>query len=54
VKTTQVVVGFQKPVDTRTLIKWLEQLYGEGTVTVGNGVANNGIPTGWIVVNNER
>lgn len=53
-KTTQVVVGFQKPVDTKTLIKLLEELYGKNTVTIGNGVANNGIPTGWIVVNNER
>lgn len=53
-KTTQVVVGFQKPIDTKTLVKMLEELYGKGSVTVGHGMAVNGIPNDWIVVSNER
>jgi hypothetical protein len=53
-KTRQVVLGFQKPVDTRVLVQILEQLYGKGSVVIGHGSAVNGIPNDWIVVNNER
>lgn len=53
-KTRQVVVGFQKPVDVKTLTKMLEEVFGKGTVTIGHGLAVNGIPNDWIVVNNER
>ena len=53
-KTRQIVVGFQKPVDVNKLVKMLEEMYGKGTVTVGHGIAVNGIPNDWIVVNNER
>lgn len=53
-KTRQVVVGFQKPVDTKTLVRMLEEVFGKGTVVLGHGQAVNGIPNDWIVVNNER
>lgn len=53
-KTRQVVVGFQKPVDVKVLVKMLEELYGKDTVTIGHGIAINGIPNDWIVVTNER
>lgn len=53
-RTRQVVLGFQKPVDTRVLVQVLQQLYGKDSVTVGHGSAINGIPNDWIVVNNER
>ncbi len=53
-KTRQVVVGFQKPVDVKALIKLLESAYGKGSVTVGQGQAMNGIPSGWLVVQNDQ
>jgi hypothetical protein len=54
VKTSQVVLGFQNPVDVKMLVKILQEVFGEGTTTVGQGQAVNGIPNGWIVVHNER
>lgn len=53
-KTRQVVLGFQKPVDTKTLVKVLEAAFGKDSVTVGKGQAVNGIPNDWMVVHNER
>lgn len=53
-KTRQVVVGFQKPVDVKALIKLLESAYGKGSVVVGQGQAMNGIPSGWLVVQNDQ
>jgi hypothetical protein len=54
VRTRQVVLGFQKPVDIATLVKLIEAAYGKGSVTLGQGQAVNGIPNDWIVVHNER
>ena len=53
-RTRQVVLGFQKPVDIAALVKLIETAYGKGSVTLGQGQAVNGIPNDWIVVHNER
>lgn len=38
----------------QTLIKMLETTFGKDTVTVGEGQVSNGVPTNWIVVDNDR
>ena len=37
-----------------SLVKMLELTFGKDTVTVGEGQVSNGVPTNWIVVDNER
>ena len=53
-KTTQVTIGFSKPVIMNSVVKMLELTFGKGSVTVGEGQVSNGVPANWIVVDNER
>jgi hypothetical protein len=53
-KTRQVVIGFEKPINILILVKVLKEIYGEEHVTIGAGQVTNGIPSNWIVVDNER
>lgn len=53
-KTTQVTIGFSKPVPMSTLVKMLQTTFGKDTVTLGEGQVSNGVPTNWIVVDNDR
>jgi hypothetical protein len=53
-KTTQITVGFSKPVPMYSIVKMLELTFGKGSVTVGEGQVSNGVPANWIVVDNER
>jgi hypothetical protein len=54
VKTSQVTIGFSKPVIMYSVVKMLELTFGKGSVTVGEGQVSNGVPANWIVVDNER
>ena len=53
-KTTQVTIGFSKPVIMYSIVKMLELTFGKGSVTVGEGQVSNGVPANWVVVDNER
>jgi len=53
-KTTQVTIGFSKPVPMYSIVKMLELTFGKGSVTVGEGQVSNGVPANWVVVDNER
>lgn len=53
-KTSQVTIGFSKPVIMYSVVKMLELTFGKGSVTVGEGQVSNGVPANWIVVDNER
>lgn len=53
-KTSQVTIGFSKPIAMNSIVKMLELTFGKGSVTVGEGQVSNGVPANWIVVDNER
>jgi len=51
-KIRQVTLGFPDGVPVATLVKVLSQAFGK--VTVGKGIAQNGIPPDFIIVEGKK
>jgi hypothetical protein len=51
-KIRQITIGFQDGVTLAALVKMLSQNFGK--VTVGKGIAENGIPANFIIVEGKK